>query len=207
MLVIARHHESEWNKLGKWTGITDVDLSDYGEEMSKKMGLLIKDLPLDQAFLSNQIRTEETLLCMEEGGVCFNIPVIKDEALNERDYGDYTGKNKWEMKELVGEKEFEKIRRGFDYPIPKGETLRMVYERVVPYYLSNILPLLNEGKNVLIVAHGNSLRALMKYLENISDEQMEKVEMPFGAIFIYETDIHGRMVRKDMRSVGSTVNA
>ena len=200
-LIIARHHESEWNKLGKWTGVTDVDLTPHGEEMAQKMGSLIKLEPLDQAFLSDQIRTEETLLCMEEGGLCFNIPVIKSKALNERDYGDYTGKNKWDMEKILGEEAFSALRRGWDYPVPNGETLKTVYERVVPYYQNTILPFLRERKNVIIVSHGNSLRTLIKYIESISDEDMVNVEMPFGAIIIYEVDEEGKMLSKEVRSV------
>ena len=98
-LIVARHHESEWNKLGKWTGKTDVDLTEYGLEMSVKMGGLIKDQTIDQAFVSEQVRTLETL-CMENG-ICIDVPITRSAALNERDYGDYTGKNKWEMEEIL----------------------------------------------------------------------------------------------------------
>lgn len=206
-LIIARHHESEWNKLGKWTGLTEVSLTEYGREMSQKMGALIKNIPIDQAFTSAQIRTQETLLCMQKENVCLNIPVVQSAAFNERDYGDYTGKNKWEMEKILGEKEFEALRRGWNYAVPHGETLKMVYERVVPYYLNSVLPLLNDGKNVIIVAHGNSLRALIKYIEDIPEEEITNIEMPFGAIFIYDIDIEGRMVRKEIQSVESKVNA
>lgn len=206
-LIIARHHESEWNKLGKWTGIMDVDLTEYGKQMSQKMGALIKDIQIDRVFLSTQIRTEETLICMEKEGVCLDAPVVKDAALNERDYGDYTGKNKWEMEKLMGEEEFESIRRGWNHPVPNGETLKMVYERVVPYFINVILPFLNAGETVIIVAHGNSLRALMKYVENISDEDIAKVEMLFGGIVIYDLDPEGRMLHKEIRQVESAVNA
>src|SRR4051812_41907273 len=129
-LILARHHESEWNKLGKWTGAQNVGLTPYGFDMSRKMGHLLKGLIIDQAFASAQIRSLETLLCMEDG-ICIDVPIIRDAALNERDYGDYTGKDKWEMEKLLGETEFENVRRGWDYPVPHGETLKMVYERVV----------------------------------------------------------------------------
>lgn len=206
-LIIARHHESEWNKLGKWTGITDVDLTEYGMRMSQKMGALIKDIQIDRVFLSTQIRTEETLICMEKEGVCLDAPVVKNAALNERDYGDYTGKNKWEMEKLMGEEEFESIRRGWNHPVPNGETLKMVYERVIPYFTNTILPFLNAGETVIIVAHGNSLRALMKYIENISDEDIAKVEMLFGGIVIYDLDAEGHSLHKEIRQIESQVNA
>lgn len=199
-LIIARHEESEWNKLGKWTGVANVGLTPEGFEMSRKMGGLIRGIPIDQAFASMQIRSLETLLCMEDN-VCIDVPITRSAAFNERDYGDYTGKNKWEIKEAIGEAEFEKLRRGWDYPVPGGETLKMVYDRVVPYYLSNILPLLRDGKSVLIVAHGNSLRALIKYLEKISDEEISKLEMMFGSVVVYEVDHEGYMITKDTQSV------
>ena len=199
-LVIIRHHESEWNKLGKWTGKIEVHLSPEGFEGAKKMGELILDFNFDYVFTSSQIRSQETLDSM------FSIRTENKEVpnehakeLNERDYGDYTGKNKWEVQKLVGEEEFNRIRRGWDTNIPNGENLKMVYERAVPYFLNKILPLLREGKNVLIVAHGNSIRALMKYIENISDEGIASVEMIFGSVLIYDLDSDGRMVNKEVR--------
>ena len=108
-----------------------------------------------------------------------------------RDYGEYTGKNKWEVKDLVGEEAFNQIRRGWDVPVPGGETLKMVYERVVPFYSETILPQLREGKNILIVASGNSIRSLMKYLESISDEGISQLEMPFGQIIVYNITAEG----------------
>jgi 2,3-bisphosphoglycerate-dependent phosphoglycerate mutase len=191
-LIIARHHESEWNKLGKWTGITNVGLTGYGFEMSRKMGHLIKDQIIDRAFASAQIRSLETLLCMEDG-IC--------------DYGDYTGKDKWEVEKLIGPEAFEKLRRGWDYPVPHGETLKVVYERVVPFFQSTVLPLLREGKSILMVAHGNSLRALMKYIEHISDEDIAKLEMLFGSVVLYDLDADGHMVKKEVRSIESYVPA
>jgi 2,3-bisphosphoglycerate-dependent phosphoglycerate mutase len=199
-LIVARHHESEWNKLDRWTGEMNVGLTNYGFEMSKEMGELIKDLPVDQAFASTQIRSVETLFCMQEGK-CIDVPITRSAALNERDYGIYTGKNKFEVEKLLGEEEFDKLRRGWDYPVPDGETLKMVYERVLPYYLNTILPLLRNGKTILLVAHGNSIRALMKYIEKLSEDDMMHVEMLFGAVVIYELDNEGQMLHKEVREV------
>ena len=199
-LVIVRHHESEWNKLGKWTGVTDVHLSPEGFAGAKKMGELILDFKFDYIFTSTQVRSQETLasmLSIRRDNI--DIPTEHAKELNERDYGDYTGKNKWEVEKLVGEEEFNKIRRGWDSNIPNGENLKMVYERAVPYFLDKILPLLKEDKNVLIVAHGNSIRALMKYIENISDEEIANVEMIFGSALIYDLDNNGHMVHKEVR--------
>ncbi len=206
-LIIARHHESEWNKLGKWTGSRDVHLTEYGFRKSEEMGELIEVIHIDQAFASAQIRSYETLLGMEEKAKDLDVPVEFSAALNERDYGDYTGKNKWEMEKLFGEEKFDCIRRDWDCPVPNGETLKMVYERAVPYYQEHIVPLLNNDKNVLIVSHGNAIRALMKYIENISDEKIKNVEMLFGAVLIYDVDSQGKMIKKQIKKVESKVNA
>jgi 2,3-bisphosphoglycerate-dependent phosphoglycerate mutase len=206
-LAIARHQESEWNKLGKWTGSMNVGLTADGFQESKKMGDLIKDLNIGQAFASGQIRSLETLLCMEDG-VCIDVPITRNDALNERDYGIYTGKNKWEMEKLLGEETFMKLRREWDYPVPGGETLKMVYERLIPYYKEKILPVLAAGTNVLVVAHGNSLRALIKYIENIPDAEVTHDEMPFATVIVYTLTDEGKMITKEVRSLpGVAVHA
>ncbi|MFA6158419.1 MAG: 2,3-bisphosphoglycerate-dependent phosphoglycerate mutase [Candidatus Paceibacterota bacterium] len=206
-LILARHHESEWNKLGKWTGTRDRHLTEYGFAKSADMGLLIKGMKIDGAFASMQVRSIETLSCMLNALELYRVPTEHSTALNERDYGDYTGKNKWEMEKMLGEEEYKRLRRGWDYPIPKGESLKMVYDRAVPYFLDRILPLVNDGKNVLVVAHGNSLRAIIKYIENLSDEVIADVEMPFGAVIIYDLEAQGHPTGKETRSVESHVNA
>jgi 2,3-bisphosphoglycerate-dependent phosphoglycerate mutase len=170
------------------------------------MGELIRGLPVDQAIASAQIRSLETLLCMEDAAG-IDVPITRDPAVNERDYGDYTGKNKWELKKEIGEEKFDQIRRDWDCPVPNGETLKMVYGRVWPYYMKVMLPILKSGKSILLVAHGNSIRALMKYLEDIPDEGMSKIEMPFGAVYIYEVDATGRMTKKESRIIPSSVPA
>ncbi len=206
-IILARHHESEWNKLGKWTGTRDRHLTEYGFKKSEDMGLLLKDIHIDCAFASMQVRSIETLSCILNVCERYDVPTEHSSALNERDYGDYTGKNKWEIEEQLGEEEFKKLRREWDYSIPNGESLKVVYERVVPYYLEHIVPKAKEGKNVLVVSHGNALRALMKYMEHISDEGMIDVEMPFGAIFIYEVDEEGYTLSKTERIVSGNVPA
>jgi 2,3-bisphosphoglycerate-dependent phosphoglycerate mutase len=111
------------------------------------------------------------------------------------------------MRDLLGEEEFEKLRRGWDYPVPNGESLRMVYDRVVPYFLDKILPRVNDGKNVLVVAHGNSLRSLLKYIENLDEEEIANTEFPFGSVVIYDLDKEGRMINKEVRETQSQVPA
>ena len=201
-LVIIRHHESEWNKLGKWTGVVEVHLSPLGFEKSKEMGELIKDFHFDYIFDSTQIRSQETLAEILSVRISNKkIPIEHAKELNERDYGDYTGKNKWEIEKDLGHEEFIKIRRSWDYPIPNGESLKMVYERAVPFFIDKVLPLLRESKNVLIVAHGNSLRAIMKYIENISNENISNIEIPFGEILIYDLNDNGHVINKETKQV------
>jgi 2,3-bisphosphoglycerate-dependent phosphoglycerate mutase len=217
-LIITRHHESEWNKLGLWTGKRDVNVSPYGLEMAKKMGdsfnayctdAASQISHIDTVFLSAQKRTLQTYESMSKGITSVSLPATPERsaALNERDYGDYTGKNKWEVKKEVGDKAFELIRRGWDTPVPNGETLKMVYDRAVPYFLQTIVPLLKSGKNVLIVSSGNAIRALMKYIEHIPDDKIGSIEMSFGCILIYDVDADGHLIDKKILQVESKVNA
>lgn len=196
-LFIIRHTESEWNDLGLWTGLTDVHLSQNGVRHAKEIGDLIKDIKFDYIFDSKLLRSQETLKYILENRN-LNVPIEHHQELNERDYGDYTGKNKWEIKKILGEEEFQRLRRGWDYNVPNGENLKMVYERAVPFFISNVVPLLNKGKNVLIVAHGNSLRALTKYIEKISDEDISLIEIDFGSVIIYNLDENGYSINKEI---------
>lgn len=192
---------------GLWQGERDRHLTEYGFKKSADMGLLIKGIHIDQAFASMLVRSIETLSCMLSTCELYEVPTEHAAALNERDYGDYTGKNKWDMQTLIGEESWNKVRRSWDYPVPNGETLRMVYDRAVPYYLHKIVPCINEGKNTLVVAHGNSLRAIIKYIESVSDEGVEHLELPFGSVVIYEVDDAGRMISKEVRQTASEVPA
>lgn len=191
VLVISRHAESEWNLLGKWTGLTDVNLTEKGKHESTLLGALLKDITFDEVFTSDLERTKQTLdgiLRGKESTTADTVPRTAAKALSERDYGDLTGMNKWEVKEKIGEKEFNGIRRSWNRPVPNGETLKDVHGRAVPYFDEHILPLLHQGKNVLLVSHGNTIRALMKHLENIDENDMANVEMPFGQLLIYHFD-------------------
>lgn len=206
-LVIARHHESEWNKLGKWTGTRDRHLTPYGFRKSEDMGLLIKEIKIQRAFASMQVRSIETLSCILNVTEQYRVPIEHSAALNERDYGDYTGKNKWDMEKLVGHEEFNRMRRSWDYQVPNGESLADVYKRAVPYFLEKILPAVKAGDNVLVVGHGNSLRAIIKYIESISNEEIALIEVPFGAVMIYDLDADGKMMDKETRRTESSVPA
>ncbi|MFA5003763.1 MAG: 2,3-bisphosphoglycerate-dependent phosphoglycerate mutase [Candidatus Saccharimonadales bacterium] len=198
-LIVVRHAESEWNADGVWTGSRDVHLSEKGFHEAALYGEAIKDIALDFVYTSQQIRAFETMSGMVDTMQQFDVAYDRSAALNERDYGDYTGKKKWEVQKEIGDEAFEKLRRSWNYPVPNGESLKQVYDRVVPFYSDQILPKLREGKNVLLVAHGNSIRSLIKYIENISDEDIAKVEMLFGSVLIYDLDTDGHMLEKHSR--------
>lgn len=198
-LVLVRHGQSQWNAKGLWTGLTDIGLSEKGKEEAKKAGEVVGDIHFQLAFTSVLKRAKETFKEMEQV-LGQQIPtIIEDAALNERDYGDYTGKNKWQVKEQLGDEKFQLLRRSWDFPVPGGESLKDVYARVIPYYQEKILPELKEGKNILISAHGNSLRALVKYLDNIPDDKIALLEIPTGQVLVYQVDSDGKTTSKEIR--------
>jgi 2,3-bisphosphoglycerate-dependent phosphoglycerate mutase len=199
-LVLVRHSKSEWNALGKWTGWTDVDLNEEGRNDAVRTAESLKDITFDQAFTSKLKRAQQTLEIILKEINQPEVPTTQTEALNERDYGIYTGKNKWEVKEEVGEEEFQNIRRGWEHPIPEGETMKRVYERVVPFYENDVLPLLKTGKNVILAAHGNSLRALVKYLEDLSIDELVALEFGIGEAYVYNIDTEGKVTHKEIRA-------
>ena len=199
-LVLVRHGISEWNKLGLWTGWKDVDLAPEGVEEAKCSGEALKDIHFDLAFTSVLKRAQQSLHEILAAIVQEGLQTIADRALNERDYGDLTGKNKWEVQKEYGNEKFLSWRRAWNDPVPGGEGLKNVYDRVVPYYQSTILPHLKKDKNVLVVAHGNSLRALVKYLEHITDDAIAKLEIATGEAYIYEVDKTGTIRRKEIRA-------
>ncbi|MCL5970291.1 MAG: 2,3-diphosphoglycerate-dependent phosphoglycerate mutase [Patescibacteria group bacterium] len=198
-LILVRHGESEWNAKGLWTGWTDVSLNEKGITEAKKAGEALKDIKIDLTITSKLKRAKQTLEEIRKILSLENIPITETGALNEKNYGDYTGKNKWEVKEEVGEEEFQKIRRSWDYRLPNGESLKDVYNRVVPYYENNILPNLKSGKNILVSASSNSLRAFVKYLDNISDENISNLEIATGQIYVYRVDNEGKIISKEIR--------
>jgi len=193
-LVLVRHGESEYNEAGVWTGVTDVALTAQGHADAARMGELLCDVAFDRVYTSCMKRAAQSRDDLLAGHG--SVPAVsrKTAALNERDYGDYTGLNKHQVRERVGAAAFADLRRSFDAPIPNGETLRDVYDRVVPWYRAVVVPALSAGETVLIVGHGNSCRALRKYLERISDAGIRNVEMDFDAILLYRADAQGRVV-------------
>lgn len=213
-LVLLRHGESEWNKENRFTGWTDVDLSENGVKEAEDAGKLLKEkgYTFDVSFTSVLKRANRTLeIVLKEMNL--DIPVHYSYRLNERHYGALQGLNKDEMKKKFGEKQVHIWRRSYDvrppeltkdderYPgndpkykdltpeeLPLTECLKDTLERVLPYYNNEIKKHLETKENVLVVAHGNSLRSIIKYLENISDEDIMSVEIPTGVPYVYELD-------------------
>lgn len=214
-LVLVRHGESEWNKLNLFTGWTDVDLSPKGHEEAISAGLLLKKdgYSFDVAFTSYLKRAIHTLNHILDGVDENYIPVYKAWQLNERHYGALQGLNKADTAAKYGDEKVKIWRRSFDvcppeltkddprYPgnqkmykdvpakdLPLTESLKITIERVVPYYNEHIVPAIKAGKKVIIAAHGNSLRALVKYLDNISDADILNLNIPTGVPLVYELD-------------------
>lgn len=198
-LVLVRHGLSEYNKKGLWCGWIDPSLAPEGVEQAKKTGEELKDIKFDLAYTSILKRAKETLEEVKKSIDQTNIPTTIAWELNERNYGDYSNKNKWQVKEEVGEEVFQKIRRSWDYPIPSGESLKQVYERAFPYYQKEIEPNLKAGKNVIVASSGNALRALVKYLENISEDEIATLEIGTGEAYVYKIDDQGKVESKDIR--------
>lgn len=187
-LVITRHGQSAWNLENRFTGWVDVDITAQGEAEAKAAGQKLKDYHFDCAFTSALKRAQRTLdIILKETGQ-ENIPVTRDQALNERHYGDLQGANKAETVAKYGEEQVKIWRRSYDVAPPNGESLKDTADRVIPYFDLNIVPLLQQGRNVIISAHGNSLRALIMHLEKMTPEQILQVELPTGQPKVYDLD-------------------
>mgnify|MGYP003299823460 FL=1 len=182
-LVLVRHGQSEWNALNLFTGWKDPGLTDQGRQEANQAGQLIQSLNLDfdVMFTSALVRAQLT------GDIILNIikqthiPTIKNQALNERNNGDLAGLNKDDARAKWGAEQVQIWRRSYDTPPPGGESLKDTGERVMPYFNQEILPLIKKGQNILISAHGNSLRSMIKFLDYISDTEIVKLEIPTGA--------------------------
>jgi len=180
VLMLVRHGQSQWNLENRFTGWIDIDLSEQGVREAREAGKKLKGYKFDVAFTSDLIRAQRTLDIILDIIGRDNIPVYKDKALNERMYGDLQGLNKDETRQKYGAEQVKLWRRSFDVAPPNGESLKNTAERVIPYYEKYIVPELKAGKNVLVSAHGNSLRALLMYLENLTKEQIVETEIPTG---------------------------
>jgi 2,3-bisphosphoglycerate-dependent phosphoglycerate mutase len=198
ILVLVRHGQSEWNLKNLFTGWRDVDLTEIGIKEARGAGKKLKaqGLHFDIGFTSALIRAQRSLdLVLEEMGQS-NIPVIKDQALNERDYGDLSGLNKDDARAKWGEEQVHIWRRSYDIAPPGGESLKDTAARVLPYYIQDILPRVLGGKNVLVSAHGNSLRALVMVLEKLTPDQIIKREIGTGVPLIYRLNADSTVAEK-----------
>jgi len=209
-LVLVRHGESEWNQKNIFTGIRNPDLTDKGVIEARWAGRVLRDrgLRFDIAFTSKLKRAQHTLdIILGELGQS-DIEVIEDAALNERDYGELSGLNKQEARARWGEEQVRTWRRSFDVPPPGGESLKDTAARVLPYYEQHIWPRVKGGLNVLVSAHGNSLRALIMGLERLSEEQILDRELATGSPQVYrlsssgEVGDHLELVRSEGRDDG-----
>ncbi|MDO8638716.1 MAG: 2,3-bisphosphoglycerate-dependent phosphoglycerate mutase [Candidatus Daviesbacteria bacterium] len=197
-LILVRHGVSTYNAKGIWTGWADPSLAPAGIEEAKQAGLAIKDLKIDLAYVGTLVRGKQTLSEILKV-LKIKIPTEVAWELNERNYGIYINKNKWEVRKQVGEKTFQKIRRSFDFPIEAGESLKQVYERAVPYYCKEIFPKIKQGKNILLSIYGNSMRALVKYLDKVSDKDIPLLEIATGQVYVYKINSKGKILSKEIR--------
>jgi 2,3-bisphosphoglycerate-dependent phosphoglycerate mutase len=187
LLVLVRHGQSEWNLKNLFTGWKDVDLTEAGVAEARAAGRKLKaqGLGFDVAYTSALKRAQRTLdLMLEEMGQS-GIPIVRDQALNERDYGDLVGLNKDDARKKWGEEQVHIWRRSYDVPPPGGESLKDTVARALPYFVQEILPRVLRGERVLISAHGNSLRALIMVLERLTPEQILKRELGTGVPIVY----------------------
>jgi 2,3-bisphosphoglycerate-dependent phosphoglycerate mutase len=237
-LVLIRHGESEWNKLNLFTGWTDVDLTEKGIAEAKEGGKQLKEggFTFDIAFTSVLKRAIKTLnLVLEEMGMDW-LPVVKDWRLNERHYGALQGLNKAETAEKYGDDQVLVWRRSYDVPppsleenderypandprykyvdksdIPLTESLKLTVDRFLPFWHDTIAPTIKSGNKVIIAAHGNSLRALVKYLDNVSEEEIVKLNIPTGVPLVYELDKNLKPIKHyylgDQEAIAAAINA
>ena len=185
-LVLVRHGLSVYNDQNRFTGRKDVELNKQGNEEAVQAGLILKDYHFDVAFTSNLVRAQNTLeIILKEIGKP-DLPVEKNLALNERDYGDLIGQNKTEAAEKFGSEQVHIWRRSYDIPPPGGESLKDTAERVIPYLQKEILPHIFDGKNILVSAHGNSIRAIVMSLKNYTSEEILKTEIGWCEPWVFD---------------------
>lgn len=219
-MVLVRHGQSQWNLENRFTGWVDVPLSAKGRQEATSAGKKLKDMHFDVVYVSHLMRAIQTLhyILLElsdnrtpivyheeqrihhwehySGDRDKEIPVYQSVDLAERYYGDLQGLNKAETMKKYGDEQVHLWRRSYDVNPPKGESLKDTCERTIPYYQRNVVPELQQGKNVLIVAHGNSLRSITKFVENISDNEIPTVEIPTGVPIVYTFDKEMTLVNK-----------
>ena len=193
-LILLRHGESQWNLENRFTGWVDVQLTPKGEQEAKRAGDLLRDVPIDKVYTSVLTRAKETArIALTERGTP-DLPTTADQALNERMYGDLQGLNKDETAEKFGAEQVHIWRRSYDVPPPNGESLKDTAARTLPYFEQHILPEVEAGQNILIVAHGNSLRSIVMSLDKMTKEQILELNIPTGTPLVYDIDDKGNVL-------------
>ena len=205
-LILIRHGESQWNLENRFTGWVDVPLSPKGEQEAKAAGEKLKDYKFDKAFTSKLQRANNTLNFILQASGQTGIPTEYDVALNERHYGALQGLNKSETAQKYGDEQVKIWRRSYDVPPPKertemnpdgtSESLKDTAARTLPYWEKKIMPEIKSGKNIIVAAHGNSLRSIVMHLDNLTKEQVLELNIPTGAPLLYVFDSNGTIVEK-----------
>jgi len=201
-LVLLRHGESQWNLENRFTGWVDVPLTDRGRAEAHRAGELLREagMRFDRAFTSELSRAQETLdIVLDELGRK-DLPIERDAALNERHYGDLQGLNKAETAKKYGDEQVHIWRRSYDVPPPNGESLKDTAARTLPYFQKQIAPAMRKGENVLVAAHGNSLRSIVMDLEKLTREQVLELNLATGVPIAYQLDPELRIVEKKVLS-------
>jgi 2,3-bisphosphoglycerate-dependent phosphoglycerate mutase len=194
-LALVRHGQSLWNLENRFTGWVDVPLTELGETEARRGGERLRDLSFDVAYTSALVRAQETLRIIQETAG-FTLPVIRDQALNERHYGDLQGLNKADTAARYGDEQVHIWRRSFATPPPNGEALKDTAARTLPFFERAIMGDIRQGKNVLVVAHGNSNRAIVMQLDQLAEEEVPGLELATGVPLVYELDGSGEVLSK-----------
>jgi len=204
ILVLLRHGESQWNLENRFTGWVDIPLSPRGEEEARKAGAILKTTRFDIAFTSVLQRAEKTLQIVLEIVGQKDLPVIRDKALNERHYGDLQGLNKAETAKKFGDYQVKLWRRSYDVAPPNGESLKDTAARTLPFFEKEILSQIRKGKNILVSAHGNSLRAIVMHLDKLTKEQVLELNLGTGVPILYELDPNLKILSKKILCLPTT---
>ena len=195
-LILLRHGESQWNLENRFTGWVDVELSDKGKKEAETAGIKLKDYKMDKAYTSVLRRAMDTLEIALKAAGKLGIPVTRDQALNERHYGELQGLNKAETAKKYGDKQVHIWRRSYDIAPPGGESLKDTAARTLPYFQKHIIQDLLTGKNVIVAAHGNSLRSIVMHLDNMTKEQVLELNIPTAVPIVYEFDKNLKILSK-----------
>jgi len=197
-LILIRHGQSLWNLENRFTGWVDVPLTKQGEDEARRAGDKLKPYQFDVAYTSALSRAQRTCALVLEASGREYTPVIRDQALNERHYGDLQGLNKADTAAKYGDEQVKIWRRSYDVPPPNGEALKNTAERTLPFFERCIMGDIRQGKNVLVVAHGNSNRSIVMALENLSKEEVLELNLDTGVPLVYELTEDGKVLSKEV---------